>query len=122
MSSERAARRGLPHNAFETDGAELSRVDRANCGLLSRDSPLLASRPVTFSKWSVRESILNPQAKIVAGFGPIMPTFTGQINEESLIQLVAYVKSLQGEKQQTTGAVATSTTNPNPEVKRRWPS
>src|SRR5213083_3010606 len=60
MSSERAARRGLPHNAFETDGAELSRVDRANCGLLSRDSPLLASRPVTFSKWSVRESILNP--------------------------------------------------------------
>jgi cytochrome c oxidase subunit 2 len=43
----------------------------------------------------VRESILSPQAKIVAGYGPIMPTFAGQVSEESLMQLVAYVKSLQ---------------------------
>ena len=35
------------------------------------------------------------QAKIVAGYGPIMPTFSGQVSEESLIALVAYVKSLQ---------------------------
>ena len=43
----------------------------------------------------IRESILTPQAKIVAGFGPIMPTFSGQVSEESLIALVAYVKGLQ---------------------------
>jgi len=42
----------------------------------------------------VRESILNPQAKIVAGFGPIMPTFQGQVSEEDLLKLLAYVKSL----------------------------
>jgi cytochrome c oxidase subunit 2 len=42
----------------------------------------------------VRESILNPQAKIVTGFGPIMPSFQGQLSEEQLLQLVAYVKSL----------------------------
>ena len=42
----------------------------------------------------VRESILNPQAKIVSGFGPIMPSFQGQLSEEQLLQLVAYVKSL----------------------------
>jgi cytochrome c oxidase subunit 2 len=42
----------------------------------------------------IRESILNPQAKIVKGFGPIMPTFQGQLNEEDLLKLLAYIKSL----------------------------
>jgi cytochrome c oxidase subunit 2 len=42
----------------------------------------------------IRESILNPQAKIVKGFQPIMPTFQGQVSEEDLLKLLAYVKSL----------------------------
>jgi cytochrome c oxidase subunit 2 len=42
----------------------------------------------------IRESILNPQAKVVTGFGPIMPAFQGQVNEEQLLQLMAYIKSL----------------------------
>ena len=52
----------------------------------------------------LRESILNPQAKIVAGFGPIMPSFQGQVNEEQLLQLVAYVKSLSANKTETPNA------------------
>jgi len=42
----------------------------------------------------IRESILNPQAKIVKGFTGIMPTFQGQVNEDDLLKLVAYVRSL----------------------------
>ena len=42
----------------------------------------------------LRESIMNPQAKIVAGFQPLMPTFQGLVNEEGLLQLIAYIKSL----------------------------
>jgi len=42
----------------------------------------------------IRESIVMPNAKTVAGFQPIMPTFQGLISEEGLLQLVAYVKSL----------------------------
>ncbi|MBV9496737.1 MAG: cytochrome c oxidase subunit II [Acidobacteria bacterium] len=42
----------------------------------------------------IRESILNPQAKIVQGFAPVMPTFQGQVSEDELIKLLAYVKSL----------------------------
>ena len=43
----------------------------------------------------IRESILNPNAKIVAGFQrDIMPNFTGQISEEGLLQLIVYIKSL----------------------------
>ena len=42
----------------------------------------------------LRESILDPHAKIVAGYAPIMPTFQGQLNEAELTQLVSYIKSL----------------------------
>ena len=42
----------------------------------------------------LRESILTPQAKVVKGFAPVMPTFKGQINEEGILQLIAYIKSL----------------------------
>ena len=42
----------------------------------------------------IRESIVNPQAKIVDGFQPIMPTFQGLVSEEQLLQLIAYVRSL----------------------------
>ena len=43
----------------------------------------------------VRESILNPNAKIARGYKPnIMPVFEGQINEEGLLQLMVYIKSL----------------------------
>jgi cytochrome c oxidase subunit 2 len=43
----------------------------------------------------VRESILTPQMKVVAGYQPVMPTFQGLLNEESVMALIEYVKSLQ---------------------------
>jgi cytochrome c oxidase subunit II len=42
----------------------------------------------------LRESILNPTAKVVKGFVPIMPTFQGQVSEEQLLALIEYIKSL----------------------------
>ena len=42
----------------------------------------------------IRESILNPGAKIVAGYQNIMPAFQGQVSEQNLLQLLAYIKSL----------------------------
>ena len=47
----------------------------------------------------LRQSILDPQAKLVAGYQPIMPTFQGQIGEEGLLHLIAYIKSLTKEKE-----------------------
>jgi len=46
----------------------------------------------------VRESILSPQAKIVAGYGPIMPIFQGQLSEEEVLALVQYIRSLGGDE------------------------
>ncbi len=42
----------------------------------------------------LRESIVNPRAKIHAGYDPIMPTYAGQISEEGIMHLIAYIKSL----------------------------
>jgi cytochrome c oxidase subunit 2 len=42
----------------------------------------------------MRESIIYPSAKIVAGYTPVMPTYKGQVTEEQLLQLIAYIKSL----------------------------
>jgi cytochrome c oxidase subunit 2 len=42
----------------------------------------------------VRESILTPQMKIVQGYQPLMPTFQGLINEDGVMSLIEYVKTL----------------------------
>jgi cytochrome c oxidase subunit 2 len=42
----------------------------------------------------LRESILFPTAQIVAGYRPIMPTFKGQLTEDQVLDLIAYIKSL----------------------------
>lgn len=42
----------------------------------------------------IRDSILLPSKQIVAGYAPIMPSFAGQIGEEDLLKLVAYIQSL----------------------------
>jgi cytochrome c oxidase subunit 2 len=49
---------------------------------------------ITTDEAYVRESILAPSTKIVNGYQPIMPTFQGQISEETLMQLLTYIKSL----------------------------
>ena len=46
----------------------------------------------------LRESILNPNAKVVSGYQPVMPTFQGQVTEEGVLQLIAYIKSLTKQK------------------------
>jgi cytochrome c oxidase subunit 2 len=42
----------------------------------------------------IRESILQPDAKIVAGYENIMPTYQGQLGEEDILKLIAFIKAL----------------------------
>ena len=64
-------------------------------GLFGRQTLLSTGQTVRADEAYIRESIINPQAKLVAGFGPIMPTFQGQVSEDQLVQLLAFIKSLQ---------------------------
>jgi cytochrome c oxidase subunit 2 len=49
---------------------------------------------VTADEAYIRESILQPTAKVVAGYQPVMPTFQGLVTEEGILQLIEYIKSL----------------------------
>jgi cytochrome c oxidase subunit 2 len=59
---------------------------------------------VTADDAYIRESILNPKAKIVAGYQPLMPTFQGLLKEEQILNLIAYVKSLQAQNASASAA------------------
>ncbi len=63
-------------------------------GVYGRKVRLSDGTTVTADDAYIRESILAPQAKIVFGYQPIMPTFKGVISEEELMQLIDYVKKL----------------------------
>lgn len=62
--------------------------------LMGSEVRLVGGDIVTVDDEYLRESILNPSAKIVDGYTPLMPTFKGLVSEESLLNLIAYIKSL----------------------------
>jgi cytochrome c oxidase subunit 2 len=62
--------------------------------LFGREVTLRDGRRVAANDDYIRESILKPEAKIVAGYEPIMPTYQGQVNEDEMIQLLEYIKHL----------------------------
>ncbi len=72
--------------------------DQGRCpnlvGLYGQPVKLTDGRTVKADEAYIRESILNPAAKVVYGFQPIMPTFQGLVTEEQVLQLIEYIKSL----------------------------
>lgn len=54
---------------------------------------------VTVDENYLRESILEPQAKIRAGYKPVMPTYQGQLKDEEIAALIAYIKSVSETKE-----------------------
>jgi cytochrome c oxidase subunit 2 len=63
-------------------------------GLFGTPVKLRNGETVIADESYIRESILNPTAKLVAGYQPLMPTYQGQISEEGVLQLIAYIRSL----------------------------
>ena len=80
----------------KTDGAGRCPVLE---GLFGKQVQLQDGRTVTVDEDYVRESILDPNAKVAAGYEPIMPNFTGLLSEEQLAQIIAYIKSIGGPQQ-----------------------
>ncbi|MGN6848932.1 MAG: cytochrome c oxidase subunit II [Sphingomicrobium sp.] len=67
-------------------------------GLFGSPVPLSDGTVVTADERYVRDSILDPQAQVAAGYQPVMPTFAGQISEDDLAKLVAYIESIGPQK------------------------
>lgn len=55
---------------------------------------LMDQSVITADERYIRDSILRPQSEIVAGYPPIMPSFAGQLDEQQILQLVEYIRSL----------------------------
>jgi cytochrome c oxidase subunit 2 len=63
-------------------------------GLFGKTETFTDGSSLTIDENYIVESIKTPNAKIVAGFTPQMPSFLGQIDDEQMNALVAYIKSL----------------------------
>jgi cytochrome c oxidase subunit 2 len=63
-------------------------------GIYGKPQMLQGGRSVTADDAYLRSSIITPREQIVAGYQPLMPTYQGQVSEEQLLQLIAYIKSL----------------------------
>jgi protein SCO1/2 len=65
-------------------------------GLLGRKVLLNDGRTVTADEAYVRESILDPEKKVVAGYPNLMPSYRGLLRDDELADLVAYIATLEG--------------------------
>jgi cytochrome c oxidase subunit 2 len=79
-------------------------------GIYGTDVKLTTGQSVRADDEYIRNSILNPGGQIVEGYQPIMPTFKGQVTEEQLVSLIAYIKSLGGTAGNQMNSGSTSTT------------
>jgi cytochrome c oxidase subunit II len=63
-------------------------------GVFGGPVPLQDGSVVIADEKYVRDSILDPKAQVAAGYQPVMPTFAGQISEDDLTKLLAYIESI----------------------------
>jgi cytochrome c oxidase subunit 2 len=61
-------------------------------GIFGRSETLSDGTPIVVDENYLRESILEPQAKIVEGFQPVMPTYQGILKDEEIDALIAFLK------------------------------
>ena len=64
-------------------------------GLWGATNKMVDGTSVTVDENYIRESILEPQAKVRLGFNPVMPTFQGKLKDREITGLIEYIKSLE---------------------------
>jgi len=78
-----------------TDGTKL--IGPSWKGLFGREETLADGTTVTVDEAYLKESILDPNAKIVQGFSPnMMPSYRDRLSGEEIEALIAFIKSLAG--------------------------
>jgi cytochrome c oxidase subunit II len=100
---------GAPEGSLSSQGEKLfHQFGCANChhfyeqgrcpnlrNLYGRQVQIATGQTVVADDSYIRESILDPNAKIVYGFqSNVMPNFTGQIDEEQVLALISFIKAL----------------------------
>ena len=62
-------------------------------GLIGRTVHLQDGRSIVADETYVRDSILLPRKDVVAGYAPVMPSFAGQLDEDDIVAIVAWLRS-----------------------------
>lgn len=94
LTGEALFRRTACHTCHTVDPDAATSTGPSLYGLYGSEVTLQDGRTVTVDEAYLRESILNPNAKMVAGYMPVMPSYEGQLTEEEVNLLVSYIKSL----------------------------
>jgi cytochrome c oxidase subunit 2 len=64
-------------------------------GLYGRKEKLTDGSEVTVDDAYLKESIYKPMAKIVQGYGPVMPAmYEGKLSEQDVADIIEYIKTL----------------------------
>jgi cytochrome c oxidase subunit 2 len=90
-------------------------------GLYGTDVTLADGSRMRADDAYLRESILDSGARVVQGYAPIMPSYRGQITEEQLFDLMAYIKSLAHPDKQSSGG-GDRPIRPAPEMAAPFPA
>lgn len=75
-----------------TDGSQLTGPTWQ--GLFGHEVQLSDGSTVTADENYIRESILEPSAKVVDGYPNVMNTYQGQLNDEQINAIIEYIKTL----------------------------
>lgn len=62
-------------------------------GLFGKNEAMSDGTSVTVDENYIRQSILEPQAKLVQGFPPAMPTFKGKLSDKKIDALITFIKA-----------------------------
>lgn len=76
-----------------TDGSPL--VGPSWQGLWMSEAPLEGGETVTADAAYIRTSILSPNEQVVQGFTPTMPSFQGQLDDQEIADIIAYIQTLE---------------------------
>jgi cytochrome c oxidase subunit 2 len=65
-------------------------------GVFGREEQMADGSTVIADENYIRESILEPNARVVAGFEPVMPTYQGRLKDEEIMAIIEYLKAPEG--------------------------
>ena len=63
-------------------------------GVFGHQVQLVSGPPLVADEDYIRESILEPQARVVAGYQPVMPTYKGRLKDAEITAIIEYLKVL----------------------------
>jgi cytochrome c oxidase subunit 2 len=62
-------------------------------GIFGRQEEMADGSTVIADENYIRESILEPNARVVAGYEPVMPTYQGRLKDEEIMAIIEYLKA-----------------------------